>query len=90
MSQGNQRKMPANLMAKFMEGVEDNPQDDEDWEFSVQQRPARLGLGADSKQKQASSMTNADRRIKNMVARQDENSSDSDEEISRSKIGNKK
>ena len=91
MSQEEKKKMPAFLMAKFMEGVEDNPHDDDDWEATLQQRPSRLGLGADSKQKQSGSMTNADRRIRNMVKRQGENESSSDdEEISRSKIGNKK
>lgn len=91
MTQGGRKKMPDSLMSKFMEGVEDNPNGDDDWEATLQQRPARLGLGADSTQKQAGSMTNADRRIKNMVARQGEkDSSDSDEEITRSKIGDKK
>ncbi|OHT15527.1 hypothetical protein TRFO_02853 [Tritrichomonas foetus] len=74
-------------MAKFMEGVEENPMDDNEWETAIEQRPARLGLGADPKQKQSKSMTNADRRVKNMVANND--SSDS-EEFSRSKLGNKK
>lgn len=91
MTKNEQKKMPVSLMAKFMEGVEDNLQDDDDWETSLKQRPARLGLGADSKQKQSESMTNAERRIKNMVKRQDsKDSSDSEEEFSRSKIGNKK
>lgn len=91
MSQEEKKKMPAFLMAKFMEGVEDNPHDDDDWEATLQQRPSRLGLGADSKQKQSGSMTNADRRIKNMVAKQEsKDDSDSDDDISRSKIGSKK
>lgn len=86
-----QKRMPPSLMAKFMEGVEDNPHDSNDWETAIEQRPQRLGLGADPKQKPASSMTNAERRVKNMVTKQgkEESSSDS-EEVSRSKIGKRK
>lgn len=85
------RQMPAALMAKFLQGVEEKKTDDTDWKAATEVRPSRLGLGADPRagqKKQAT--TNAERRVVNMVKRDnDPSSSDSEDEGLRSKIGRK-
>lgn len=86
------RKMPKAMMAKFLEGVEEKPVDDKEWKVAMEPRPTRLGLGADPKTAQRKQATsNTERRLVNMVKRDDDpSSSDSEDEGVRSKIGKKK
>jgi hypothetical protein len=82
--------MPATLMAKFFEGVQDSAEKDGEWAATMDLRPSRLALGADptalSKREHC---TAEDRKLARMVAKAEE-SSDSDGDGSRASIGRSK
>ena len=85
------RKMPPELMAKFLVGVsEDTAEDDTDWEVSSAPRPTRLALGADPKALNRKKETSVvDRKITNLMKKNQQSDSSSDDEGSRANIGHK-
>lgn len=92
--------MPPELMAKFFQGVQENPDENMgEWKSEVELRPPKLGLGAKVTYTKKANPSKQEQRIKGMIKKDkkiaenrgdDSDSSSSDDGGSRSQLGAKK
>lgn len=92
--------MPPELMAKFFQGVQENPDENmNEWKSEVELRPPKLGLGAKVTYTKKANSTKQEQRIKGMIKKDkrtaekggdESDSSSSDDGGSRSQLGAKK
>ena len=92
--------MPPELMAKFFQGVQEDPdQNANEWKSEVELRPPKVGLGYKVQYTKKGNATKQEQRIKGMIKKDkrlaekggDESSSSSDDgEGSRAALGSKK
>ena len=93
------REMPPELMAKFFQGVQEDPdQNADEWKSEVELRPPKVGLGYKVQYTKKGNSTKQEQRIKGMIRKDqkiaerggDESSSSDEGESSRAALGSKK
>ena len=93
------KEMPPELMAKFFQGVKENPDENTDeWKSEVELRTPKLGLGAKVTYTKKGGATKQEQRIKGMIKKDkkiaekgdNESESSSDDGGSRAALGEKK
>ena len=93
------RDMPPALMAKFFQGVQEDPDEKaSDWKSEVELRPPKVGLGYKVEYTKKGSATKQEQRIKGMIKKDQKidksvdkaDDSSSDDGGSRAALGRKK